>query len=119
MIRGISSADPFIRISNGDTAGVYYNASNPSSSMVRYYNNHFQVYDGFTWLDIPSNQASVGLSDYAVEAIEWSLKKMKEEKRIEDLAKNHPAVNAAYENFKRAEEQLKATIYLSQYEEIK
>lgn len=116
MIRGITSADPFIRISDGDTAGVYYNASNPSAGMVRYYNNHFQVYDGFVWLDIPDGFASVGLSDNVIETIEWSMKKMKEEKLYLDKAKNNTAVKSAYENFLKAEEQLKTTIYLSQHE---
>lgn len=113
MIRGITSADPFLRVSDGETSGVFYNTSNVSAGMLRYYNNQFQVYDGYSWLDITAKYASIGLSDYAVEAIEWSLKKMREEKRIEDIAKKNPAVQAAYDNFKKAEEQLLTTIHLS------
>lgn len=116
MIDGITSADPFLRISNGESPGVYYNTTNISSGIVRYTNNQFQVYDGHNWLSVPSNRASIGLSDHAVEAIEWSLKKMKEERRIEELAKSNPAIQIAYDNFKKSEEQLKTTIYLSQHE---
>ena len=116
MISGITSADPFLRVSNGESSGVYYNTGNPSAGMVRYNQNKFQVYDGYNWLDVPSNLASIGLSDYAVEAIEWSLKKMKQDKRIEELSKTHPAIKSAYENYKQAEERLQTTIYLSQNE---
>ena len=42
---------------------------------------------------------------------------MAEEANIKSLSEEHPAVKAAYENFRRAEEQLKATIILSKDEE--
>jgi hypothetical protein len=38
---------------------------------------------------------------------------MYEEDYIKQLAKTNPAVTAAYNNFKKAEEQLKSTIILS------
>lgn len=116
MIGGITSSDPFIRISNGDSAGVYYNTTNPSAGLIRYYNNCFQVYDGYNWLNVPNNVAIIGMSDHAVEAIEWALKKIKEEKRVEELARTNPSIQFAYDNFKKAEEHLKTTIYLSKHE---
>jgi hemerythrin superfamily protein len=43
--------------------------------------------------------------------------KMAEDAKLEELSKKHPAIKAAYENLKRAEEQLKTTIILSKDEQ--
>jgi hypothetical protein len=45
------------------------------------------------------------------------MNKMAEEAALEKLSESHPAVKAAYENMKRAAEQLKATIILSKDEQ--
>jgi hypothetical protein len=39
---------------------------------------------------------------------------MSEEAKVKSLAEKHPAIMAAYENVKRAQDQLKATIILSE-----
>ena len=117
MIRGIQSSGPFLTVVGGDTSGTYYNTTGMSAGMVRYYNNAFEVYDGMSWLQVSGSYASVGLTPSATDAISWAMKKMQEERELEKLSEEHPAVKAAYENMKRAAEQLKTTIILSKEHE--
>jgi hypothetical protein len=62
---------------------------------------------------ISSSVASVGLTGDAVSAITWAKKKMEEESNLEKLAREHPAINIALDNLKKAKIQLDATIILS------
>lgn len=112
MITGISGGQ-YVYVSN-TTGGVRYsNNINPLSGTIRY-NQYGQteIFDGHSW--IPHNfNPTVALSPDACEAISWALKKMLEEKELEQKAKNNPAVKAAIDNLRRAEEQLKTTLILS------
>lgn len=104
---------------NIQTPGVTYynNSSMPGAGMLRYHSGgKVEVHDGNSWLGV-SGSAHLSLSPDATSALEWAIKKRAEEQEIERLSKDHPAVKAAYENVKRAEEQLKATIILSKDEE--
>jgi RecJ-like exonuclease len=112
MIKGITGSGSHIRVVNAG-GGTYYNTGNMSAGMVRYYNNELQVYDGLTWLPIQGSYSDVSLTHSANSAIDWAMKKMQEEQELEQLASEHPAIQAAYKNMKKAAEQLKATIILS------
>lgn len=116
MIKGITATSPFLQVHNGDPNPLYYNTSNMSAGMVRYYNNEFQVYDGQTWLSVPNQFTSVSLTQSAVDAINWASKQMFEDRELEQLSKDHPSVAAALENVRKAQEQLKITIILSKDE---
>jgi hypothetical protein len=87
------------------------------SGQVRYHNNVFQVFDGQFWQNLSTNYADIALTNDATAAITWAIKKMSEEAELQRMADSHPAVKAAYENMKRAAEQLKATIILSKDEQ--
>ncbi len=118
MIKGIVGGGHIIV--NGNTGfGPYVNMSNPSAGMVRYNGSsqNLEVYDGSSWMIISSDMPSINLDSGATSAIHWAMKKMAEEAEIERLSEQHPAVKAAYENVKRAAEQLKATIILSKDEQ--
>lgn len=87
--------------------------------MVRYNGNNssIEVYDGSSWITMSTNNyATVGLNSVAQSVINWAMQKMAEEKELEQLTKEHPAVKLAYENMKKAAEQLKTTIILSKDE---
>ena len=117
MIKGISGGRYMI-VSGGSPSSTYYqNNGAPMAGMTRYYNNNLEVYDGNMWQQIGNSYATVGLTTDAETAISWALTKMAEEANMKSLSEEHPAVKAAYENFRRAEEQLKATIILSKDEE--
>jgi hypothetical protein len=118
MIKGIGGSSNIV-VTGGSSSGPYVNthSGQPLVGMVRYHNSNLEVYDGMTWLTISGSYVTVDLTGTANAAITWAMTKMAEEAHIEKLAADHPAIKAAYENMKRASEQLKATIILSKDEE--
>ena len=115
MIKDVISGGPFIQIAGGGGYTPYINMSNPSAGMTRFNGNtqSLEVYDGHAWMVISSSVASVSLTGEAVSIMEWARKKMNEEAAIETLAREHPAINIALDNLKKAKIQLDATIILS------
>lgn len=118
MINSISGSNHVI-VSNGHSSGPYINKNGNTAmvGMVRYNNYQLEAYDGYSWLVIATTPVTIDLSGSANTAITWAMKKMAEEAELEKLAAGHPAVKAAYENMKRAAEQLKTTIILSKDEQ--
>ena len=104
MIKEVISSGPFVSVSGGSNFTPYINMSNVSAGITRWNGNtnNFEVYDGATWMTLSSNVASVGLNKDAVGAITWTLKKMAEEDELENLAREHPAINIALDNLKKA-----------------
>ena len=116
MITGIMSNSRHL-VTQGVSGTYYNNSSQPMAGMLRYHSGgRVEVFDGISWTQVSTTQA-ITLGPDAESAIEWALRKQREELELERLAKEHPAVKAAYENMKRAEEQLKTTIILSKDEE--
>jgi hypothetical protein len=115
MIKEIINSGPFVSISGGGNYTPYINMSNPSAGMTRWNGNtnNFEVYDGATWMMLSSNVATIGLTGDATNAITWALRKIEEESKLEKLAKEHPAINLALDNLKKAKTQLDAIIILS------
>ena len=116
MIKGISSNGPYISVRSAPNH--YINMSTPSAGMMRYNGIMacVEIYDGSYWKAI-NNYEEIGLTPQANEILDWAKKKMEEERNYTNLAFHHPAVVAALENLKRAEEQLKTTIHLSKEHE--
>jgi hypothetical protein len=115
MLNGLIGQGHVI-VSHGHSAMPYISPGAPSSGMVRYMNNNFEVYDGSYWQILSVTFPIVNLTDSANSAINWAMKKMTEEAELEKLAKEHPAIKAAYDNMLKAAEQLKTTIILSKGE---
>ena len=115
MIKGVTSNSPYISVRS--TTSPYINMNTPSAGMMRYNGNSscVEIYDGSYW-KVVNNYEEISLTPQTNEILDWAKKKMQEEKEIAQLAKSHPAVSAALENLKRAEEQLKTTIILSKDE---
>ena len=61
--------------------------------MVRYNSsmNRMEVYDGVVWLEL-GGPAEIGLTHQAEEVLQWARRKMEEEARIEQLAKDHEGI---------------------------
>lgn len=95
-----------INVSNGIHSTLYIDMTRPSAGMVRYNGNNFEVYDGIHWMMIPSGDAQVMLDGVTLESLQWVRRKMTEEKRLEELAKTHPAVADALVAVTQAQEQL-------------
>jgi hypothetical protein len=115
MIKEVISGGLFVNVSGGGNYTPYINMSNPSAGMTRWNGNtnNLEVYDGMSWMTISSNVATVSLNNDAVRAITWANDKMNQEIALEALAKEHPAINLALDNVKKAKTQLDAIIILS------
>jgi hypothetical protein len=115
MIKDVISTSPFVQVTGGGGYTPYINMSNPSAGMTRFNGNtqSIEVYDGASWMTLSSNVASVGLTGEAVSILSWAKQKMEDEVMLEKLAKEHPAINIALDNLKKAKIQLDATIILS------
>lgn len=114
-----------VSISGGDTSLPYIsmNTENPIQGMVRIWGTDLQVFSSIGWSTIPSSYATATLDNYTLDMMDWVRKKMLEEKVLEALSDDNPAVKIAKENVNRikqelaqAEEQLKITEILSQDE---
>jgi hypothetical protein len=110
MITSINGG-PYIAVTNGNPSGPYVSNYNNKGmvGMVRYNGSHLEVYDGTDWLILASSPVNIELTGSANAAIAWAMTKMAEEAELQRMTDSHPAVKAAYENMKRAVEQLKAT----------
>lgn len=124
MIKGLMGSAG-VKVSGGDTSLPYIsmNSENPIQGMVRVWGTDLQVFNGSSWAVIPTSYATATLDNYAVDMLDWVRKKMLEEKVLEALSNDNPAVKLAKENINRikqelarAEEQLKITELLSQDE---
>ncbi len=118
MIANINGLN-HVFVTNGNPSGPYISNYNNQTmvGMVRYNNGHLEVYDGNSWLMLATSSVHIDLSGSANAAISWALSKMAEEAELQRLSDENPAVKIAYENVKRAAEQLKATIILSKDEQ--
>jgi hypothetical protein len=80
--------------------------------MVRYINNNIEVYDGSAWLPLQSSYPTIELDGITQEAIQWTRRRMEEEKRMLELAKTHPTVADALAAQQRAEEAVRIAVAL-------
>ena len=101
-----------INVSNGIHSALYIDMTRPSAGLVRYNNNHFEVYDGNYWMIIPGGDAQVTLDGVTLEAVQWVRRQMEQEKRLEELAKTHATVADALNAVRLAEQQLKTVAAL-------
>lgn len=99
MVNGGMPATTYINTSSGymNVGDVRYN-----TSMQR-----LEVYDGNMWIELNTSHASVGLTPDAESAIEWAIRRQREDREIEEKAKNNPALADLLEQKKKIEEQIK------------
>lgn len=114
MIKGISHSGRYLQVTGGSPMNPYIPPGGQSAGMLRYNTNMniVEVYDGQGWKEV-SSYASVALTGEAEALLDWARKKRDEEVQLEVLAKEHPAINLALDNLKKAKTQLDATIILS------
>jgi hypothetical protein len=105
MIKNITPG-PGIYIAANNYSIPYVDMARPSAGMVRYSGSNFEVYNGSDWVQFSSSIPQIELDGVTQEAIQWVRRKMTEEKRLEELARQHPAVADAAAAVARAQEQL-------------
>ena len=88
-LTGTSYSAPYIG-NNGQSAGnVRWNIMT----------QQMEVSDGNNWINISQN-ASIGLSWTADEAIRWAGEKMKQERELKAKLEKYPTLKHAYEQYK-------------------
>lgn len=81
MINHISSTSPHLTAAGGSTFPyIQYNPSNPIQGMLRINGSDMKVFDGHAWTKIYKGNANVGLNTETEQAIDWAIKRMKQEK---------------------------------------
>jgi len=126
MIKGLSGGVG-IKITGGDTSVPYINMHTeiPMQGMIRVWGTNLQVFNGTSWVVMPSSYATATLDGYTLEVLDWARKKKMEEEILLSLPNDNPAVKIAIQNVNRAkkelaraEEQLKITEILSQDDDV-
>lgn len=117
MIKAIHTIGKYVQVIGG-SARTYvngqYGAQGVGNLRFNTSGQRLEVYDGNAWVELNMPHASIGLNNVAEEAIDWARQQMEEEKRLEALAKENPAVADAMEAVKHAQEQLRIVTVLVQ-----
>jgi hypothetical protein len=119
MIKGITHSGRYLQVTGGSPISTYIPPGGQSAGMLRYNTSscNIEVYDGSSWKELSTTYASVSITAEAEALLDWARRKRDEEFQIETLAKEHPAINIALDNLKKAKIQLDATIILSKEHE--
>jgi hypothetical protein len=72
--------------------------------MIRVWGSDMQVFDGNTWMTMSTSYATVDLSPEAQTLLQWAREQKARHAEREDRIKKNPALQKAWENIRRAEE---------------
>ena len=119
MINNVNSSSKHIYAAGGSSLPyVSSNMSNPIQGMLRLNGSDMEVYDGHNWMKIYPGSANVGLNNEAERAIDWAIKRMKQEEEWYKLATTNKAVRIALDQLEEARTKLELTAHLARdYEE--
>lgn len=108
MIKGIMGGQGVV-VSGGNTSVPYVNMTtygnntNPMQGMMRISGSDIQVFDGNTWMNISSSYATVELNGDTQSILQWAREQRDKQYKREQLIKDNPALQKAYEAIERAE----------------
>ena len=108
-----------IDVVSGSPTTPYIPPGGQSAGMLRYNTSGatIEVYDGSVWKELSSQPVFIDLNIETKTILNWAKQKMEDEATLEKLAREHPAVNLALDNLKKAKTQLDAIIILSKEHE--
>ena len=104
-----------IDVTNNHNMAPYIppNSSNPMQGVLRMNSNQLEVYNGAAWYPVNASFPQVNLNGSALAAIMWAQTKMSEEAELRKLASKHPAVAEAVATLKKAMDELKVIVTLT------
>ena len=107
MIEGIIPGTGLVT-AGGTATQPYISPGSQSAGILRYNSSlrNVEVYDGVSWLTLSTGPTQIGLDIPTQEAVQWVRRQMEQEKRLEELARQHPAVADAAAAVAQAQEQL-------------
>ena len=121
MIKSIAPSGRYVQVTGG-IASTYVNGNSGAQGVgnMRYNtsNQTMEVFDGYTWIMINMDHASVGLNGEAESLLDWARTKRDEEMMWKSLANDNKAVKIALDNLEQARQQLNITAKLArEYEQ--
>ena len=120
MLSGLNGSQYINAAGDTVSGGPYFHADNPvpdpARGAVRFNNARLETWDGNYWTQAYGTYGSVSLTPEAVEAIKWVREKIEMEKRIAQLAKEHPGVADAVATVNESLERLQVVVALSKWE---
>jgi hypothetical protein len=108
MITGITNSSKYITVANGSSNTLpylnYNSNGDPALGDVRVVNGQLCCWTGSSWATMVGSYPSVGLTGEAEMLLDWAREQKNKEMHREQLIKENPALQKAYEAIKRAEE---------------
>jgi hypothetical protein len=118
MINNVNSSSKHMYAAGGSSLPyVSMNHNNPSQGMLRLNGSDMEVFDGNSWMKIYAGSANVGLNNEAEKAIDWAIKRMKQEEEWYKLATTNKAVRIALDQLEQAKTRLELTSILARENE--
>ena len=102
MIKSIVSQGPYLVVNGGYHNYPYFSAGAVGAGQLRWNTNtnEMEVNDGVMWRNLGANNTTVSLTTDAQEALSWALKKMQEERELNQRMERHPGLKDTWEKFK-------------------
>lgn len=101
----------YMMVNGGMPATTYINTSSGYMSVgdLRFNSSmqRLEVYDGQMWIELNTSHASVGLTPDAERAIDWAIKKEREDIELEILAKSNPTIADLLNQKKELDDKIK------------
>jgi hypothetical protein len=114
MIKSVNSSSKHLYAAGGSSLPyVSVNHSNPASGMLRLNGSEMEVFDGNSWVKIYASTANVGLNIEAEAAIDWAIKRQKQEQDWYELASSNEAVRIALDQLEQARTRVELTAILA------
>ena len=106
MIKSVISGSSYIQVSGGQSPVPYINSGIQSAGMMRYNTSsqNVEVYDGTGWQQLDGGYVSVGLNGEAESLLDWARRERDRQAKREQLIKENPALQKAWEAIKKAED---------------
>lgn len=101
MINSIVSNSQYLHVNGGDPSRPYISPGAAGAGMVRYNPNmdQLEVSDGNTWLPYNGSYATIELTPEMESLLDWAREKREEERKLEAMMEQYPALRKAKENF--------------------
>ena len=102
MIKSIVSQGPYLVINGGYHNFPYISPGTVGAGHVRWNSNmnEMEVNDGITWRSLSASNTSISLTNDAQDALSWALRKMQQERELQDRMQRHPGLRDTWEKFR-------------------
>ena len=107
MITGIVSSGKYVQVLNSSANSLPYlnnTNSDPAMGDVRVVNGQLCCWVGNSWATITGSFPSIGLTGEAEMLLDWARDQQRKEAKRNELIRNNPALQNAYNAIKRAED---------------